>query len=131
MIHSVKTVARNHRFLPELFLRYSRLAAVSKQFHLDVTNNDASVSTWYTESLVHAFREFVYARFLDYLKYRGYQPTRAQIEANGFYAVLDPERVPDLKHFTWVNNQQVRLSFQDMENHCILGTFDFIGAVRV
>lgn len=131
MLHSVKTVARNHSFLPELFLRYCQLTAVSKQFHLDVTDNDASVSTWYTESLVHAFREFVYVRFLDYLKYRGYQPTFAKIEANGFHAVLDPEQVPELEHFTWVNNQQVRLSFQDMENHCILGTFDFIDIVRM
>lgn len=131
MLHSVKTVARNHRFLPEVFLRYCQLTAVAKQFHLDVTDIDASVSTWYTESLVHAFREFIYARFLDYLKYRGYQPTFLKMEGNGFHAVLDPERVPDLGHFTSVNNQQVRLSFQDMGNPCILGTFDFLGCSDV
>lgn len=129
MIHSVKMVARNHHFDTKVFLRFCQLTAVAKQFRLEMTDNDALVSTWFTESLVHAFREFVYARFLDYLKHRGYQPTRAQIEANGFYAILDPGRVPDLEHFTTVKNQHVRLSFQDIGNHSILGVFDFIDAV--
>lgn len=130
MTHSIKTIARNHRLHPGVFLQYALLTSIAKEFYLDITDKDAFVSTWHCDGLVHAFKEFINARFLDYLKYRGYQPLSAKMEPAGFLARLDPEQVPDLAHFTSVDKNHVRLSFMDMDNIMITGQFDFVNGLR-